>query len=228
MTTKGQIKKLVRPLLERHPDLVLDGQWLYLKPVRHVLRTLLFDRTGEAAHFVPRWAVMILFDPSEIIDIKYGERLGPGGRLRGEHGNLWYWGDPRMPEVLFDVVENEALPAMRRIESIDDFVDYTSFPDRFRNAELPGFPYLKVPIDVSRGDLESARAICEKWRGIIPKLKRTDPTVINLQALCPLLAANDVPALIRQLHAWEEYTVRQLKLEKIWEPSPFPIEEKLT
>src|SRR5262245_11461120 len=137
MTTKAQIRGLVQPLLERHPDLVLDGQWLYLRPVRHVLRTLLFDRTGQAAQFRPTWAVMILFSQNDMIDIKYGERLGPGGRLRGELGNLWYWDDPRMPEVLFDVVENEALPAMRAIKTIDDFVEYTSFPDRFRNAELP-------------------------------------------------------------------------------------------
>jgi hypothetical protein len=226
MTTKRQIKRLVQPLLERNPELVLDGQWLYFRPVRHLLRTLLFDRTGQADLFEPRWAAMILFDPSDIIDIKYGRRLSPGGRLRGELGNLWYWDDPRMPEVLFDVIENEALPAMRSIETIDDFVEYTSFPDRFRNAELPAFPYLTVPIDVARGDLKSARATCDVWRDRLSRFSPEDPTVVNLNTLGPLLAANDVPALVNQLHAWEEYTVRQLKLEKIWERTPFPIELK--
>jgi hypothetical protein len=194
--------------------------------VRHLLRTLLFDRTGEAARFQPRWVVMILFDPSDVIDIKYGRRLSPGGRLGGEFSNLWYWDDPRMQEVLFDVIENEALPAMRAVETIDDFVEYTSFPDRFRNAELSGFPNLTVPIDVARGDLQAARRICDIWRDRLSKLNPGDPTVVNLNTLGPLLDANDVPALVHQLHAWEEETVKRLKLEKIWERTPFPIELK--
>ncbi len=218
MTTRSQIKNLVQPLLERNFDLALDGQWLHLKPVRHILKTILFDRTGIANCFCPRLAVMVLFEPGSTIDIKYGEIFS------GPHGYAWYWDDPGMPSNLLNVIESYALPFLRSIVTIDDFVTYTSFPDRFRNAELPGFPYLTVPIDVARGDLEAARSTCEIWRDRLPRLGPRDPTVVNLKTLCPLLASNDVPALVRQLHAWEEYTVKQLKLEKIWERTPFPIE----
>jgi hypothetical protein len=220
MTTATQIKKFVQPVLERNTDLVLEGQWLHLKPIEHILRTILFDRTGAANCFCPRLAVMILFEPGTIIDIKYGEMFS------GPQGYAWYWDDPGMPSNLLNVIECYALPFLRSIETIDDFVEYTSFPDRFRNAELPAFPYLTVPIDVARGDLQAARRTCDIWRDRLPRLNSADPTVVNLNTLCPLLAANDVPALIRQLHMWEEHTVRQLKLEKIWERTPFPIELK--
>ena len=30
--------------------------------------------------------------------------------------------------------------------------------------------------------------------------------------------------LARQLHASEEYTAKQLGIQEIWEPTPFPIE----
>ncbi len=40
----------------------------------------------------------------------------------------------------------------------------------------------------------------------------------------PLVHAQDRPAIAAKLHKWEAYSVKQLKLEKYWQPSPFPIE----
>jgi hypothetical protein len=45
-----------------------------------------------------------------------------------------------------------------------------------------------------------------------------------VEALCPLLAADDRMGLAQQLRQWEAYTVRNLKIESIWEPTPFPLE----
>ena len=36
--------------------------------------------------------------------------------------------------------------------------------------------------------------------------------------------ARDRIAVAAYLHKWEAYTVRNAKLEKFWQPSPFPIE----
>ena len=44
------------------------------------------------------------------------------------------------------------------------------------------------------------------------------------KTLCPLIAANDRPGLVRLLRDWEAYSVKRLKLEKLWEPTPFPLE----
>jgi hypothetical protein len=61
VTTAAQIKKMVRPLLERHADLILVGRWIYLKRVHHFARAVLIDRTAYAEEFEPRWAVIHLF-----------------------------------------------------------------------------------------------------------------------------------------------------------------------
>lgn len=218
MTTASQIRKLVKPLLERNPDLVLHGRWLFVMPVHHILRGIFFDRTGEAARCRPKWAVINLFRPTSNVDLKYGELLA------GANGYLWYWDDPEMPSMLFNVIENYALPTIRKVVSIDDFVELASSAERFSGQELSGFPHLKVPIDVARGNLKSACSICCEVNEWVASLEDEDPLKIVVNGLCPLLADNDVQGLIRQLHAWEEYTVKQLKLEKIWERTPFPIE----
>jgi len=53
MTTVRQVMKLLTPLLKRHDDLYLNDRWLIVKPVRHVLRGILIERTGEAGRFRP-------------------------------------------------------------------------------------------------------------------------------------------------------------------------------
>ena len=39
-----------------------------------------------------------------------------------------------------------------------------------------------------------------------------------------LLANDDRAGLIRMLHEWEAASVKYLKIEHLWKPSPFPIE----
>jgi hypothetical protein len=43
-----------------------------------------------------------------------------------------------------------------------------------------------------------------------------------------LLAIDDVAGLVRTLHEWEEANVTALKLKPYWEPTPFPIELKIS
>jgi hypothetical protein len=44
------------------------------------------------------------------------------------------------------------------------------------------------------------------------------------EAICPLVAADDRDGLISLLHEWEAYSAKHLKLDGIWERTPFPIE----
>jgi hypothetical protein len=44
------------------------------------------------------------------------------------------------------------------------------------------------------------------------------------ETLYPLLEADDRPAIARLLHEWEAFTIGKLKLEDIWERTPFPLE----
>jgi hypothetical protein len=46
-TTAAQVKKMARPLLERHPDLALVGRWIYVN--RFIISRALGARTGTLA-----------------------------------------------------------------------------------------------------------------------------------------------------------------------------------
>lgn len=49
MTTAAQVKKVVRPLLDRHADLALVGRYIYVRPVHHFARAILIDRMLDPA-----------------------------------------------------------------------------------------------------------------------------------------------------------------------------------
>ncbi len=46
----------------------------------------------------------------------------------------------------------------------------------------------------------------------------------RLRELCAKLADDDRAGLARLLHAWEAYTVRNFKIEHLWQPTPLPLE----
>jgi hypothetical protein len=120
MTTAAQIKRLTKPLLERRNDLVLIGEWIVLKPVHHVARAILIDRTGEAKRFRPTWAVIDLVEGLDIFPLNWGQRLGH------PTNSLWFWDDPTIQDALIEVIERVALPILSPIQSLDDFVSFAS------------------------------------------------------------------------------------------------------
>jgi hypothetical protein len=90
------------------------------------------------------------------------------------------------------------------------------------------YPLSRIILDVALGNLDHARMIAakhlEQWS---PDLARDDDsraTYARLGELCGLLMSDDREGLIRLLHEWEATTVKNLKIEHIWEPTPFPIE----
>lgn len=222
MTTKGQINRLVKPLLARHDDLLLVGDLIVHKPVHHVLRAVLIDRTGEAARFRPHWSVMNLVEPREIFSLNFSERFYHPALP------LWRWDDPKLTDAFIEAVEGEALPLLRPIQTLDDFVTFTCDRKRFQLGPFDAFPFSKVIVDVARGDIESARAICD-W---IPPdaesqwVPHWQARLRRGRTICPLIAAEDWAGLARQLREWEEFTVKNLKLESVWERTPFPLELK--
>lgn len=221
MTTAAQIKRLVKPLLQRHGELALIGRWIILKPVHHVVRGIVIDSTWEAKRFRPTWAVVDLVEPLESFPLNWGQQFA-----HPTHKS-WKWDDPTIQEALVEALEQEVLPLLRPIETLDDFVGFAT-DERFRLSGFDAFLLRKVVVDVARGDLESARSICTKlatgrtmWSG--PRMREEFDRV--MQRLCPLLAADDRTGLVWLLREWEAYSVKNLELEVVWEPTPFPLEQ---
>jgi hypothetical protein len=219
MTTVAQIRQVVRPLLERNSDLALVGRLIVIKPVHHLLLGVYIGRSPNPLRHVPTWSVILLSDVQERFGFLWGERV------RGRQG-FWQSTDPDVSSAMCEAIEQEALAPMRSIKTFDDFIDLTS---KLRNPRrhLDLFPIARLTVDIARGDLVAAEAICEYLKTKAGKSEyflaqeRYEPA---MQGLVPLVAANDRKGLANLLHSYEAQSVKNLKIEKYWERTPFPIE----
>jgi hypothetical protein len=217
MTTISQVKRAVQPLLQRNPDLALAGRLVVIKPVHHILRGIFIDRSLDSNVFVPTWLVMFMFKPNDRITFNWGERIycpDPG---------RWDITDPQASLLMCAEIERVALRRLRPLQTIDDIVKFAS-RRRFRNACLDFDERKKVYVDVACGDFKSATIRC----ALIAKTARVgweqEESDKISKSLGPLLKANNRAGMAQVLRDCEAYSAKKLKLEKLWEPTPFPLE----
>src|SRR5690606_30597412 len=118
VTTKQQVIKLLRHLTKRREDLASRGFWLFLLPVDRVVRGVYLERTGEAARFRPWWAVLPLCNHLGSLSLEWATMIGRNG------DGLWWWSLPTLREDFYEAIESQAMPTLRGIRSLDDFVDF--------------------------------------------------------------------------------------------------------
>lgn len=206
MTTIAQVEQLVQPLLQRNQDLGLVGRWVVVKPIHHFLRGISIGRRQDPKSFMPTWTANFLFQPNARFHFFWGTDV---------YG-AWNVGIADVAEKLADAIEREALPTLRSIITVEDFVRFTkgAWPEDHK-------PY----VDAALGDFGSAQTTCNFFatlNGNYGVRQEECEHVVN--ELCPLVTANNRPAIARLLHRHEEESVRSLKLDKLWQPTPFPIE----
>jgi hypothetical protein len=220
MTTASQIKKLIKPVIEGHSDLGFADGWIILKPVNHVARGISLDRTGQATRFKPKWSVTHLFDQVPVFPLTLG------GELYNRQFKLWIWNQPGLQEQLCGAIETEVLPLLREMDTLQKYV---TFVEQHQDYGWNKRPLRRILVEIAMGNFDEARSIC---RDVISKFTpETFPGdaedkahFAELKKLCALLADDDRKGLAKMLHAWEAQTVKNLKLEKLWQPTPFPFE----
>ncbi len=220
MTTAAQVKNLVRPLLARCPELVLIGRMVAITPVRHVLRAIYIDRTRSGDEFVPRWAAIHLFEQARSVwfnlggDI-YKPRPTP---WHERYPTLWWVDDPETPALLAEAIETAVLPKLAPLNDLEAYYKHLiSVNDHAYHLR----PYQRVIVEAARGRLDEVRNVCcdelSRWSD-------KDEYVRLPKQICAHLAENDVSGIAALLHEWEAITVRNLQIEHLWEPTPFPLE----
>jgi hypothetical protein len=219
MTTARQVRRVVEPLLARHPDLALVGHTIFLKPVRHVARAVLFERTGDAARFRLWWGVFQMCELRPVFSLNWSTQIIPTLK--------WQWASPTLQTDLISAIEDQALPGLRAIQSLDEFHAFASSRDRFPLTTFDLYLLQKVGVDAACGRLATARETCAalatgRTQWSTPGMREEFQRITT--ELCPLLAGPDLPALARLLHAWEAQTAANLKISHIYEPTPFPFE----
>ncbi|MDC7784080.1 hypothetical protein PQJ75_05485 [Rhodoplanes sp. TEM] len=223
MTTIAQVRKVIAPLLERHSDLALVGREIYIKPIHHFARVVLIDRMLDPDLFRPQWAVAHLFEARQFLPLSWGAWIH---NTRSNTPGIWSIHEPDVSAAMVEAIETQALPVLRGIVSLEDYLAFVS--GHFFRHHLFDWPHVKIIVDVARGDLDAARAL----RDANVDRFGDDPAYDDegrakyrrIRELCARLEADDRPGLAALLHEWEAITVRNLKIETLWEPTPFPLE----
>jgi hypothetical protein len=219
MSTVAEVRQVSKLVLSRNPELVMLNRDIVLTPIRHVVRSLILDNTSGKYRFRPTWSVSPLFRYNANIISHYNGYLYHPKRLP------WDVTNPDCAITLAEEFERIALPIIRPVQTIADFRDF-SIEERFPGQGLDLFPLFKIVIDIALGDLESADRQAAALFDV-PNLWSVHSKVgysVITELICPLLARRDIKGLSRQLREWEEQTVKRLKLEKYWQPAPYPVE----
>ncbi len=129
----------------------------------------------------------------------------------------WDADDPDVMDVLLQLVDTKILPELKKLDSFDEAVAFASRPE---NSLVPFEQqyYPRVLLAVAMGQLDVALDILERQPHVARSVNESQPS------LYPALIAADRKELARVLHDTEAYMVKLLKLEKYWQPTPFPIE----
>jgi hypothetical protein len=222
MTTAADLKRFAAPLLTANPDLVRIKRLIAIRPVRHVLRGIYLDGSSSRGVVRPKWFAMILFQPEAFIQFRFAGDIYP--KLPGR----WNLSDPDAPPFFSAKVEEVALPLLRTLETLEDFYRFAMQDDVFLFGSLNGLHMKQVLVEAARGDFAAADRCSAALLNVPNAWSRqkdlAEEFAVTTEKLCPLIAARDRTGIASMLHAWEEQAVKKLKLEKVWEPSPFPVE----
>ena len=199
-TRPADIKRYLKPLLELRSDLVVVGRHLFIRPVRHLLRGALFVHSSDKYRFEIMGYVHPLYSAGT-----YGYDMCPVG-LPTE---VW---QPHFAAQLFDALKTDVFDRWGPVTTLDGFATW------FIND---GGAHYGVPIMclALAGEWDRAAECAERAER---ELKHeTDKA--KIRELWEQLTT-DIDAVCAKLHAREAENVKTLKLERIWDPAPFPVE----
>lgn len=200
-TRPADIKRYLKPLLEERGDLVLVGRALLIRPVRHILRGAFLDRTGDR-HSFQIWRYIKLLHENP-------QTLGHGGALLGR----WQVFEPHFRPHLLDALATEIFDAVGPINSLGEFAHALEGDDRSICARAVALA-LAGQQERAIALLEEGERSTERFNGHWRGLLKNQRVWLN----------RDITLICAELHDREAAAAKELKLEKIWEPSLFPVE----
>lgn len=207
-TRTSDIKRYLKSLLKQRSDLTLAGRFLVIRPVRHLLRGALLDRTSDKYRFNVYRYIAPLYD---------AESLEYSTSLNGPDFYVW---KPHFEPMLIDRLAEGVFEQAGRLTTLSDFANsIATRPINPRNR----FPAVITGL-VLAGERERAAEIVQQvknnnnYDGDAKKRlqEQWDSVSRNIETVCA------------ELHAREAKYVKEMKLEHIWEPSPFPAEVPVT
>lgn len=208
-TRPADIKRYLKPLLALRPDLAVADRALVIRPVRHVLRGAFFDRTGDPYSFSVSRILVPLYDAHFDIFLR--------DRVRGAGRDVW---EQHFQMLLLDQLAEHVFAPAGQVTTLSAVAERLAGTFRSQGG---GNALFKAPVrafilagaperaeayldDLARGNADRPHM----WRAIQELRSELD---------------RDIAELCAEAHAREAEMVAALKLQSVWEPSPFPVEE---
>jgi hypothetical protein len=205
-TRPADIKRYLKPLLNQRRDLVLRDRLLLIRPVRHLMRGVLLDRTSDKYGFQVYPYLNPLYSSARSV-----------GYCNPIHRAAWKVYEPYFEDLLLDVLADDIFGPLGRLTSLDDLArELGTRGARDESWSLDA----RVLALVLAGRRDHAELLIEeiaRWRQdhhYWPHWVRTQRAFL----------AKDIAEVCAECHAWEATIAEALKLGDVWEPSPFPVE----
>ncbi len=210
--TARETEKLLKKLLPRLPGFAVSRRFLFMCPVKHILRGFCFDRSIDPLSFYLYVFIQPLYVPRDSVALSFGERLGQSWKYQAD-------AEAELIENLLERISNEGLPMLRGIETpaqVAETVDQVvrTNPDDVHVLRARAYSF------VLAGEHENAMNIFDRLQ---TKLNEPDDDrswvrelLQETQTFRQLLVRS--PAAAREkLHEWERYTLTNLRLNKFVE-----------
>jgi hypothetical protein len=197
---EADLRRHLRPLLGLRKDLALVGRALVATPIRHVVRGAFLDRSSDRYEVVIRpYLVLPAHGPYSLT------------WLQDERVILRTWQE-HFHELLIDTLAGLVFDSLDRIGTIADFA-------REAAHDPHGYTHdsrLAMMAHLLAGELDQAQTMLDSGRSAGWRQQFVD----ELSGM----AERNGSELHAACHAREAESMRMLKLERFWEPTPFPAE----
>ena len=221
MSRKSRLKRLLAPLLERNGDITIANDWLVVKPVHHVFRGLILDKTSMKGIFYGRWGTTHMFVVRRTCGLE--GFINVSGKKYG--ADFFDLPETVMSTILCEEIESTTLPFLRAMNTLDKYYDHAMAGER----PISLWPEAHFCLELGVGHFDIARALYSEhseywlqdrpwWK---PEHRASNASIRRLGELLAKERCGDIAALF---HQWETITAANFKLAGIWEPTPFPFE----
>jgi hypothetical protein len=197
-TRPADLKHYLKPLLKERSDLMLRGRNLFIRPVKHLLRGVFFERS------IDRYATKIEMLPGPLW--RQGNWPSFWDEVRFER--VW---QPYFEEWLMDVLRYDVFERVGQITDHTRLIDYITH-GKHNEPLTAHLRALRVVACRLNGELDRAEAEHQQ----VERLVTHDAS--------DFLFTRDIEALCAACHAAEAETAKKLKLGDAWQPTPFPVE----
>ena len=228
MTTKKQIRDLLKPVMVNNPDIVISGQLAFLTPIRHVISGIEFQRglTKDFCHVTP-----FTTETCGRLNLPFVNFLN---RIRFDGRDSLFWDKPDIVWKFQNRLATEIVPQLRILTDINAYVKNRYHSIEHKHDHPLRF-LISLPAIIASGDLDFATLIYREvfehmdWVRVeaFPMYRENIDWYRGFKVLLEPLLNRDIPKLVEILRDFERESISKSGYEKYWENAPFPLEEFL-